>query len=112
MTRFRTSADGTSATAMITSMFRFSEGSEVNFQCDVVQCNGRCPELDDAICSSSSSSSDASAFLKTARALGQVDDGMQLAATTVFVTDPAIAPGKLRSAIFILGRCLHIASVR
>ncbi|XP_049532251.1 uncharacterized protein LOC125949332 isoform X2 [Anopheles darlingi] len=88
MTRFRTSADGTSATAMITSMFRFSEGSEVNFQCDVVQCNGRCPELDDAICSSG----DGAAVLKTARALGQVDDGMQLAATTVFVTDPAIAP--------------------
>ncbi|XP_041764256.1 uncharacterized protein LOC121589403 isoform X2 [Anopheles merus] len=87
MTRFRTSADGTSATAQIMSMFKFSEGSEVHFQCDVVQCNGRCPELDEAICTG-----DANAFVKSARALGQMDDGMLLAATTVFVIDPAFAP--------------------
>uniref|UniRef100_A0A182NL86 ZP domain-containing protein n=1 Tax=Anopheles dirus TaxID=7168 RepID=A0A182NL86_9DIPT len=87
MTRFRASADGTSATAQIMSMFKFSEGSEVHFQCDVVQCNGRCPELDESICTG-----DANAFVKSARALGQVDDGMLLAATTVFVIDPAFAP--------------------
>ncbi|XP_058838249.1 uncharacterized protein LOC131693959 [Topomyia yanbarensis] len=83
MTKFITSSNGTTAVATLNSMFRFPEGSEVHFQCDVIQCNGLCPELDDHVCSK-----DSAQYLKSARALGQTDQGMLFAATTVFVLDP------------------------
>lgn len=83
MTRFRTAANGTTAVATLNSMFRFPDGSEVHFQCDVDQCNGLCPDIDDSMCSQ-----DPSTYTKSGRALGQTDEGMLLAATTVFVLDP------------------------
>lgn len=89
ITKFKTNSDGTQATATLKSMFKFPEGSEVHIQCDIVQCNGLCSDIDDSVCAG-----DASAFTKGGRALGQSDDGMLLAATTVFVLDPADAPCK------------------
>lgn len=83
MTRFRTAANGTTAIAILNSMFRFPDGSEVHFQCDVDQCNGLCPDIDESMCTQSSS-----AFSKSGRTLEQSDEGILLAATTVFVLDP------------------------
>lgn len=83
MTRFKTAANGTTAIATLNSMFRFPDGSEVHFQCDVIQCNGLCPDIDDSMCLE-----DAASSTKSGRALGQPDEGMLLAATTVFVLDP------------------------
>lgn len=87
ITKFAPSADGTSASAVLKSMFKFPEGSEVHLQCDVVQCTGKCPEDDS--CSSIALAS----FTKGgSRSVGETEDGMLLAATTVFVLDPADAP--------------------
>lgn len=69
-------------------MFKFPEGSEVHLQCDIVQCNGGCKDED--ICTEIG----LAGFVKGGRALGQNEDGMMLAATTVFVLDPAEAPCK------------------
>ncbi|CAO1429499.1 unnamed protein product [Diamesa tonsa] len=85
MTRFKQSSDGQFATSMITSMFKFPEGSEVQIQCDIVQCNGKC--VDDETCDVASAS-----FVKGSKSLGNPDDGLLLAATTVFVLEPADAP--------------------
>lgn len=82
MSRFLPSADGQSATSMIGAMFKFPEGAEVQIQCDIIQCNGKC--ADEEICTG-----DASSYVKGARALGQTDEGLLLAATTVFVLDPS-----------------------
>lgn len=82
ISRFIPSADGLSATSMITSMFKFPEGAEVHIQCDVILCSGNCPE--EPKCNS-----DSTPFIKGGRALGQVDEGVFLAATTVFVLDPS-----------------------
>lgn len=87
ITRFRTNSDGTSATAILKSMFKFPEGSEMHFQCDVVACRTGSPCPAEPTCTG-----DAAAFTKTGRALGQADEGVMLAATTVFVLDPADAP--------------------
>lgn len=81
MSKFHPSSDGTSATAQLYSMFKFPEGSEVHIQCDIVQCPGKCSEED--TCSSSS--------VKGSRPLSN-GEGMLLAATTVFVLDPADVP--------------------
>lgn len=79
MTKFIPNSDGTQANAVINSMFKFPEGSEVHLQCDVLQCAGGCnAEID---CSGSP-------VIKGDRALGESNDGMLLAATTVFVLDP------------------------
>jgi len=83
MSRFIPSADGQSATSMISSMFKFPDGAEVQLQCDIIQCNGKCP--DDEKCNGDSS-------VKGGRALGQTEDGLLLAATTVFVLDPSELP--------------------
>lgn len=83
MSRFLPSADGQSATSMISSMFRFSEGAELQIQCDIVQCSGKCPN--DETCNGES-------YVKGGRSLGQTDEGLLLAATTVFVLDPADLP--------------------
>lgn len=85
MSRFIPSADGQSATSMISSMFKFPDGAEVQLQCDIIQCNGKCP--DDEKCNGESAS-----YVKGGRALGQTDDGLLLAATTVFVLDPSDVP--------------------
>lgn len=85
MSRFLPSADGQSATSMISSMFKFPDGAEVQIQCDIIQCNGKC--ADDMKCTEDSSS-----YVKGGRALGQTDEGLLLAATTVFVLDPSEVP--------------------
>jgi hypothetical protein len=82
MSRFMPSADGQSATSMISSMFKFPDGAEVQIQCDIIQCNGKC--ADDEKCNGDSSS-----YVKGGRALGQTEEGLLLAATTVFVLDPS-----------------------
>lgn len=88
MSRFFISDDGQSATAMISSMFKFSNGSEINFQCDIVTCPGKCAEDDKC-------TSDPAALTKSSRGLGQPEDAQALlAATTVFVLDPALLPRK------------------
>ncbi|XP_055543257.1 uncharacterized protein LOC129728798 isoform X2 [Wyeomyia smithii] len=83
MTKFQTIANGTTAVATLSSMFRFPEGSEVHFQCDVLQCNGICPEENSSMCTG-----DTGTHIKPARASGQTEQGILLAATTVFVLDP------------------------
>lgn len=88
MSRFYISEDGQSGTAMISSMFKFSNGSEINFQCDIIQCAGKCPDEDKC-------TGDPAAFTKTSRGLGQPEDASALlAATTVFVLDPSLLPRK------------------
>lgn len=88
ITQFKTNSEGTHATAVLKSMFKFPEGSEVHLQCDIVQCNGGCKDED--ICNEIG----LAGFVKGGRALGQNEDGMMLAATTVFVLDPSEAPCK------------------
>jgi Zona pellucida-like domain len=90
MTKFIPSADGQSATSMISSMFKFPEGAEVQIQCDIIQCNGKC--IEDEKCNGESAS-----YVKGGRALGQTEDGLLLAATTVFVLDPADVPSVARA---------------
>lgn len=85
MSRFIPSADGQSATSMISSMFKFPDGAEVQLQCDIIECNGKCSE--DEKCNG-----DSAAYTKGGRALGQSDEGLLLAATTVFVLDPSDVP--------------------
>lgn len=85
--RFKTNSDGVSATAMLKSMFKFPEGSEVHIQCDIVPCYAAgCGEM--GLCPSDVG------FISWGRALAQSDEGLFLAATTVFVLDPADAPCK------------------
>lgn len=86
MSRFVANSDGTSATATIKSMFKFPEGSEVHIQCDVVPCSvPNCAAME--TCTGASSN----AGFK-GRSLASNDENMFLAATTVFVLDPADAP--------------------
>ncbi|XP_068899030.1 uncharacterized protein [Tenebrio molitor] len=67
-----------SADAQLRSMFRFPESSEVHFQCDIGLCRGSCPE---PVCTEGAQS----------RAL-TTDEGILMAATSVFVLDPGDAP--------------------
>ncbi|XP_030761722.1 uncharacterized protein LOC115886620 [Sitophilus oryzae] len=67
------------ADAPIRSMFKFPEGSEVNFQCDVALCKGACLQP--------SCSGDVSNSLSLNN-----EEGVLLAANTVFVLDPSEAP--------------------
>ena len=69
-------------------MFKFPDVSEVHIQCDIVQCNGKCPVEDKC-------EGDSSSYTKNGRNLGQSEEGILLAATTVFVLDPSDAPCKL-----------------
>ncbi|XP_017786546.1 PREDICTED: uncharacterized protein LOC108569484 [Nicrophorus vespilloides] len=66
------------ADAELQSMFRFPESSEVHFQCDVGLCKGSCPE---PMCIADGS----------AKAL-ITDEGVLMAATSVFVLDPGDSP--------------------
>ncbi|BFF90926.1 uncharacterized protein DMAD_09343 [Drosophila madeirensis] len=88
ISRFVPTADGRAAEATLTSMFKFPEGSEVHLQCDVIQCYGRCVEIDD--CNDVA----LAGFTKggnTPRKFGPNEEGSSLAGTTVFVLDPAEA---------------------
>lgn len=81
ITRFTANPDGISATAMLKSMFKFPEGSEVHIQCDIVPCaKSGCGEMESCT----------GAF--KGRSLGASDEYVFLGATTVFVLDPADAP--------------------
>jgi hypothetical protein len=84
ITRFIPNGDGLTATSMISRMFRFPEGAELHLQCDIVLCNGPCTEDDK--CNGEAS------FVKGGRTLGQTEEGVLLAATTVFVLDPSEIP--------------------
>ncbi|XP_063928344.1 uncharacterized protein LOC135141289 isoform X2 [Zophobas morio] len=66
------------ADAQIRSMFRFPESTEVHFQCDIGLCRGSCPE---PVCLEG----------VTSRAL-TTDEGILMAATSVFVLNPGDAP--------------------
>ncbi|XP_022909936.2 uncharacterized protein [Onthophagus taurus] len=66
------------ADAEIQSIFKFPEGSQVHFQCEVGLCKGKCPE---PMCGDGTQS----------KAL-ITDRGELLAATSVFVLDPSEAP--------------------
>ncbi|XP_055298010.1 uncharacterized protein LOC129566261 isoform X2 [Sitodiplosis mosellana] len=85
ISRFETNADRTQATAILKSMFKFPEGSEVHIQCDVAQCVGVCAE---DVCPGDVLSASS---VKGGR-VGNKEDGSSLAATTVFVLDPDKAP--------------------
>ncbi|KAJ6640212.1 hypothetical protein Bhyg_12962 [Pseudolycoriella hygida] len=87
ISKFKSNEDGSKATALLKSMFKFPEGSEVHIQCDIVQCMGKCP--DDELCTVSIAEQ-----VKGGRSLNEKssDDNMLLASTTVFVLDPADAP--------------------
>lgn len=93
ITSFASSPDGKSAVAMLKSMFKFPEGSEVHFQCDIEQCNGKCVDVDESTCLRGALER-YSDDTKT-RAQGQTQNGLMLAASTVYVIDPALAPCKL-----------------
>lgn len=67
------------AEATIRSMFKFPESSEVHFQCDVALCKGACLQP--------SCSGDVSNSLSLNN-----DEGILMAANTVFVVDPSQAP--------------------
>lgn len=85
ITKFQVDPDGTHATAILKSMFKFPEGSEVNLQCDIAQCPGKCSGV---VCPGDvlTASAGGSEGIK-----GSPEDGTNLAATSVFVLDPADA---------------------
>ncbi|XP_017091338.2 uncharacterized protein [Drosophila bipectinata] len=88
ISRFVPTADGRAAEAVLSSMFKFPEGSEVHLQCDVIQCYGRCVEIDD--CNDVA----LAGFGKGTngpRKFGPNEEGSSVAGTTVFVLDPAEA---------------------
>ncbi|XP_060648022.1 uncharacterized protein LOC133837688 isoform X2 [Drosophila sulfurigaster albostrigata] len=88
MSRFVPTSDGRAAEATVTSMFKFPEGTEVHLQCDVIQCYGRCVEIDD--CHEVA----LAGFTKGGngpRQYGPNEEGSSIAATTVYVLDPAEA---------------------
>lgn len=91
ITNFVASEDGRSAIAMLNSMFKFPDISEMQFQCDIEQCNGRCADISDASCRS------VARYVNddVKRPQGQAQNGLMLAATTVYVIDPQNAPRKI-----------------
>lgn len=76
------------ADATLYSMFRFSEGPEVHFQCDIAICKGLCPE---AQCDDSSGVALARAQPNNIYS-ETTDEGVLMASTTVFVLDPGQLP--------------------
>ncbi|XP_064546025.1 uncharacterized protein LOC135433720 isoform X1 [Drosophila montana] len=89
MSRFVPTADGRAAEATLASMFKFPEGSEVHLQCDVIQCYGRCVEIDD--CSEVALAGFTKGNGNGPRKFGPNEEGSSIAGTTVFVLDPAEA---------------------
>lgn len=76
-------------------------GSEVHIQCDVAQCVGGCAEdvcPGDVLTASST---------KGGRPGNKVEDGSTLAATTVFVLDPADAPREYHKYLFFYNLKFH-----
>ncbi|KAL7731056.1 hypothetical protein ACLKA6_014270 [Drosophila palustris] len=86
MSRFVPTADGRAAEATVDSMFKFVDGSELHLQCEVIQCYGRCVDIDDC------NEVLAAGFTKGGpRQIGTNEEGSSIAGTTVFVFDPAEA---------------------
>jgi len=85
-------------------------GSEVHLQCDVIQCYGRCVEIDD--CNDVA----LAGFGKGTngpRKFGPNEEGSSLAGTTVFVLDPAEARCKFsrwKSGLFMIFILLYLGS--
>ncbi|XP_012159039.1 uncharacterized protein LOC101459856 isoform X2 [Ceratitis capitata] len=90
ISQFTPSPDGHSAEAVLKSMFKFPEDSEVHLQCDVIQCYGRC--MDDEDCKQIALAGAGGVSKGGNRKLGANEEGSSLAGTTVFVLDPAKAP--------------------
>ncbi|XP_037940972.1 uncharacterized protein LOC119673927 [Teleopsis dalmanni] len=68
-------------------MFKFPEGSELQIQCDVIQCYGRCLEED---CNEVAIAG--AGFTKGGgRKVGPNEEGTSVAGTTVYVLEPAEA---------------------
>jgi hypothetical protein len=62
----------------------------VHVQCDIIQCNGKCDDVEDSVCADI----DLAGFVKGGNRVSstpQNEDGMFLAASSVFVLDPADA---------------------
>lgn len=70
-------------------------GSEVHLQCDVIQCYGRCVEIDD--CSQVALAGFTKGNGNGPRKFGPNEEGSSIAGTTVFVLDPAEARRKKKS---------------
>lgn len=82
MSRFISTADGHIAQSIISAMFKFPEGAELRIQCDVIQCKDKCVENDRC----------GDPQVKSGRSIDATEEGTLLAATTVFVLDPADVP--------------------
>uniref|UniRef100_A0A1B6CA23 ZP domain-containing protein n=1 Tax=Clastoptera arizonana TaxID=38151 RepID=A0A1B6CA23_9HEMI len=76
------------ADATIFSMFRFSDSSEVHFQCDIAVCKGLCPEVtcDDQGLSALARAQPKDIYSET------TDEGVIMASTSVFVLEPGQSP--------------------
>lgn len=85
------SDDGKTAVAMLKSMFKFPDISEMTFQCDIEQCSGRCAELSEAACGTGIARYSNEDVKRTP---GQTQNGLMLVTTTVYVIDPQNAPRK------------------
>lgn len=111
MTKFEPNSDGTQATSELKSMFKFPEGghkktswkqysnyyfftlgSEFNFQCDIILCNGVCETI---VC-------DAGVKGSQSNGIAKIEENMLIAATTVFVRDPADAPRKMLTTLKVI----------
>lgn len=82
ITKFAYNQTTGSADAVISSMYRFPDTNQVNFQCDVVICKGSCAA---AVCRGDDPSA------AQARALLDVDESsnaLLMASTSVFVVEP------------------------
>ncbi|KAH8267340.1 hypothetical protein KR018_011796, partial [Drosophila ironensis] len=109
ISRFVPTADGRAAEAVLSSMFKFPEGSEVHLQCDVIQCYGRCVEIDD--CNDVA----LAGFGKGTngpRKFGPNEEGSSVAGTTVFVLDPNEARCEFSPAISVLSFLMVTLSFR
>lgn len=80
------------ADAILTSMFRFPDSSELHFQCDIEVCRGICTEPD---CDDVSSNSLALQQSKDVKGEAQQEEGTLLASTSVFVLQPGETPRSL-----------------
>lgn len=65
------------------NLILFTLGSEFNFQCDIILCNGVCETI---VCDVKGSQNNG---------VVKIEENMLIAATTVFVRDPADAPRKM-----------------
>jgi hypothetical protein len=63
-------------------------------QCDIIQCQGKCEEVDDTVCNDIDLAGFATKGGSKVSSTSQNEDGMFLAASTVFVLDPSEASRK------------------